>query len=144
MKTQRTVGSGAAIGSAVALLLISALLAPSTALAGGRTASDTCKLSPTGVEPGASGQAKITGTVEPGYFGTYWISGAITVTCRGLTPGQEYWIEAEDGSGTGGGGTSAVANERGQLSTVFPVWGRLGFWYVEVGGVLWGGLRTHL
>jgi hypothetical protein len=116
MKSQSIVKSGAAIGGAVALLLISALLAPSTALAG------TGKLYPTGVEPGASGQLQVSGTGP---------SGAVAVSCKGLTPEQWYHFEAvtyvsinyqpwKVWLGSGGGVASKNGSFKGGCSFQYP------------------------
>jgi hypothetical protein len=111
MKSQNIVKGGAAIGGAVALLLISVLFAPSTALAGGGIF--TGKLNPTGVEAGASGQVKLTVVSAESSGGLCFITGAMTVTCRGLTPGQAYGISG------GEGGAGFVANAKGELRVQF-------------------------
>ncbi len=138
MKSQSIVESGAAIGSAIALLLISALSAPSTALAA------TGKLLSTGVEPDASGQARVTNvSVVTGAWNAFY-EGTMTVTCKGLTPGQGYGIQADDGY-RGGGGASGVANASGELKVTFPVLLNKPWCYVSVGAlsgtVLGGGVR---
>jgi hypothetical protein len=128
MKSQRIVKSGAATGGAVVLLLISALLAPSPALAA------TGKLLSTGVEPGASGQARVTNvSVVTGAWNPFY-EGTMTVTCKGLTPGQGYGIQADDGH-RGGGGASGVANARGELKVTFPVSLNKPWCYVSVGAL---------
>src|SRR5512135_1735989 len=97
MKTQRITKSGAAIGSAVALLLISVLLAPSPALARGSRGNDSnAKLVPTGVEPGASGQVHASGEWYASYYGFY-VDGTVRGTCKGLTPAKTYTITVIEG-----------------------------------------------
>ncbi len=134
MKNQSLVNRGAALGSAVALLLTAALFTWSTALAA------TGKLLSTGVEPGASGQARVTNvSVVTGVY-----EGTMTVTCKGLTPGQAYGIQADDGYRCGGG-TGGVADARGELKVTFPVSLNKPWCYVSVEGlsgtVLGGALR---
>ncbi len=98
MKTQRIVKSGAAIGGAVALLLISALFAPSPALAGSAMIKDSCRLIASDLERHASGQARLTGTIYAGW-GNYSYSASVTVSCKGLTPGKGYYLEIGDAYG---------------------------------------------
>ncbi len=75
-------------GLAVLFLLLAAFLVSTPALAAGGI-----KLAPTGVEPGASGQvgwgkARVVGVSEYGI--TY--SAGVTVTCKGLTWGEAYYV----------------------------------------------------
>ena len=125
MKKEKMIKSGAAIGGALALLVLSGLFAASPALARG---GGSTKLLSTGVEPGASGQARMTDVSVEHYYpypgSGFWITGTMTVTCRGLTPGQTYSISTVDpyssGEGSAGGG-GAVAQARGELKTAFAV-----------------------
>ncbi len=110
MKTQRITKSGAAIGSAVALLLISVLLAPSPALAGKDNAS--VKLVPTDVEPGASGHAMAKGGFFTEWFPPSW-NGTVAGSCRGLTPAKTYTIVIKDLYYNLAGTVGAVASETG-------------------------------
>jgi hypothetical protein len=80
MKSQSVVKSSAAIGGVVALLLLSAILAPSTALGG--IGGKLCST----IEPGASCQYQMSVT-------TY--GGTVTISCKGLTPGATYWVEVD-------------------------------------------------
>ena len=97
MKSQRIVKTGAAIGGAVVLLLISALLAPSPALAAGGKINASCKLSATSLEPRASGQVKLTA------FNSDWVYDlSVTVSCKGLTPGEHYYVYMEAGDARAG------------------------------------------
>ncbi len=94
MKSQRIVRSGAAIGGAVALLLISALLAPSTALAERKPRPGSISLQATGLEPEASGSATWAFQYNhPFPWGGYENYMSVTVSCRGLTPGKQYHLE---------------------------------------------------
>ena len=118
MRSQSIVKSGAAIASAVALLLISVLLAPSPALAqGSAKISGSAKLFATGVEPQASGQAKMTATLYGGWAYNY--SGTVMVSCKGLTPGIQYYLNFE--SDLGGGYAYGVASN-GALKLVSGFW----------------------
>ena len=112
MRTQRIVKSGAAIGSAVALLLISVLLAPSPARAGKDNAS--AKLFPTGVEPRASGQVLAKGECLSDWGRPYW-TGTATGGCRGLTPAKTYTIVVIDLYKNPAGTGAAVASQTGTL-----------------------------
>ncbi len=123
MTTQRTLKGGTAIGTAIAWLLASALLAPPTALA--RGTSVTGKLYPTGVEPHASGQMKASLSMFTGASGGYMAN--VTVSCKGLTPGQAYAISSTDGYSLWG-----VANVRGELSVGWTNWDAGRFYSVGV------------
>ena len=72
----------------VLFLIFTALFAASTALAG-RGAN--VKLTPTGIEPDASGQAKLT-NLKLLYFSTLGdvYSGTLSITCSGLAPNADY------------------------------------------------------
>ncbi len=136
MKTQRITKNGAAIGSAVALLLISVLLAPSPALARGSDVSNA-KLEPTGVEAGASGQVHVTGEWSSTIWGFY-LDGTATVTCRGLTPAETYTlVVTEVHVGTPAGTGSAVASESGNFKVTCRVFTRMDYppfnsFYIQV------------
>jgi hypothetical protein len=80
MKSRSIVKTGAVTASAVALLVMSALFTPSTALGsiGGKLYST--------IEPGASCQYQMS-------VSTY--GGTVTVSCKGLTPGGTYWLEVK-------------------------------------------------
>ena len=145
MKSQRIAKNSAVIGGAVALLLISALLAASPALAGGGKISGTCKLGTTGVEPQASGQAKMTATLRFGDWGQPFYSGGVTVSCKGLTPGKHYYVDIEgdywgafaDGFASG---TGALVLQSG-FESGYPFSGCYVSVYSDAGLVLRGGLR---
>ncbi len=73
----------------VALSLIAvAVFAPAPAFAG------KIKLTPTGLEPDASGQATL--ETPHKYYGR-WIPMDVSVSCRGLEPGQTYYCQARTG-----------------------------------------------
>jgi hypothetical protein len=112
MKNQSIVKSGAVIGGAIALLLVSAILAASPALAGRGVG---CSLYPTGVEPRASGQATFGVQVYSDHYGNRTYTGTMFVTCKGLTPGQAYRIQTDVDPQYGGVG-GGVADKRGVLS----------------------------
>ncbi len=123
MKTQRRTKRGAAIGSAVALLLISVLLAPSPALAKENWIQDpNSKLIPTGVEPAASGRTHASGEwsdlMLPWGF---YFDGEVTGSCRGLTPSTTYTITVTE-HGALAGTVSAVASETGDFTFACGVW----------------------
>ncbi len=122
MKTQRITKSGAAIGSTVALLLISVLLAPSPALAGeGMIHHPNSKLVPTGVEPGASGHVRT--SADWLYYPPVYLDGTVTGVCKGLTPAETYTITVTEGFTRALAGTvSAVASETGDFTFTCGVW----------------------
>ena len=97
MKSQSIIKSGAAIGGAVALLLISALLAPPPALAADGKINAGCKLSATSLEPRASGQVKLTAFTSDWFYDL-----SVTVSCKGLTPGEHYYVYMEAGDARAG------------------------------------------
>jgi hypothetical protein len=132
MKTQGIIKSGAAMGSAVALLLISVLFAPSPALAANaRPNGPTTKLEATGVEPSASGHVHGSGEWFDDYAGTYVI-GTVTGVCNGLTPAKMYTIEVIEGwSGSSAGMGSAVASQRGDLKFTCGVAARVQFVFLH-------------
>ena len=146
MKTQSIVKSGAAIGSAVALLLVSVLLAPSPALAGGHGHRGG-KLVPTGVEPGASGHATVHGEWLNVFPGPVFV-GTATGACRDLTPGKTYTIVVGDWYYGGYEVGSAAASESGGFTFTceFDV-GMPSFWIHIVNDagqvVLYGDLNTN-
>jgi hypothetical protein len=71
---------------AVLFLIVAALLAGTPALA----STHNVKLTPTGVEPGASGQARLAETT--GFYPNFY--GHLSVSCKGLTPGATYYFWA--------------------------------------------------
>jgi len=71
---------------AVVFLIVAALLAGTPALAG----THNVKLTPTGVEPSASGQARLAETT--GLYPNFY--GHLSVSCKGLTPGATYYFWA--------------------------------------------------
>ncbi len=147
MRTQRMVKSGATIGSAVALLLVSVLLAPSPALAKGPRGYRGGKLVPTGVEPGASGHATVQGEWFDVFPGPTFV-GTVTGACRDLTPGKTYTIVVGDSYYGGHEVGSAVAGESGgfTFTCLFGVFMH-SFWIAIVNdagqGVLYGNSSTH-
>ena len=94
MKSQSIIKGGAAIGGAVALLLISALWAPPPALAADGKINASCKLSATSLEPRASGHVKLTAFTSDWFYDL-----SVTVSCKGLTPGEHYYVYLEAGDG---------------------------------------------
>ena len=70
---------------AVLFLIAAAVLAGTPALA-----ATNAKLTPTGVEPSASGQARLAETT--GLYPNFY--GHLSVSCRGLTPGATYYFWA--------------------------------------------------
>ncbi len=75
----------------VLFLIVAALVMGTPALAG----TSNVKLAPTGVEPSASGQARMEGSRFP------WVPVRLSVNCKALQPGETYcfWASA---SGPGG------------------------------------------
>ena len=70
---------------AVLLLIAAAFFVATPALA-----ATNAKLTPTGVEPSASGQARLAETTGlPSHF-----HGHLSVSCKGLTPGATYYFWA--------------------------------------------------
>ena len=69
----------------VVFLIAAALVAGTSALA-----STNAKLTPTGIEPSASGQARLAETT--GLYPNFY--GHLSVSCRGLTPGATYYFWA--------------------------------------------------
>ncbi len=155
MKTQRITKSGAAIGSAVALLLISVLLTPSPALAKeGRVRDPNSKLVSTDVEPGASGHVRSSGDWL--YYPPWlYLDGTVTGVCKGLTPGKTYTITViQDWPRHLAGTVSAVASETGDLMFTCGVWSadvpfpKMSLFYITVANdagqiVLRGAVHFH-
>ncbi len=70
-----------------------ALITSVAAAAGSNVPNKSAKLYPVGDEPQAAGKATLGGTADYDEYGNIWgyITG-LTVTCKGLTPGQTYVV----------------------------------------------------
>lgn len=118
---------------AVVSLVVVALHAGKPALAAGTgSANLSCVADPTDPDYGASGVAKLSRT-RPLLYPGFGHSGQLSVTCKGLTPGAMYWVDANGlwGPGTANLGLFTASN-KGTATFQHEVWGFVGAPFVVV------------
>jgi hypothetical protein len=137
----------------VVVILVLALLVAGVAIAGKnadylKLPTAKCTLTSVwwGIEPEATGQAKLTDAGVPVSTSNPWLppsvsgpgTGKLSVSCRDLTPGKTYSVEYDDGGGRVSLG-QFTTNKRGELRATgvvsFIVYNYYGDGWVRYGAI---------